>query len=136
MSDHDPSTTGARPASMFPTLRYRDAEAAVKWLGEAFGFKEKEISRGENGRIVHAELRHGGSVVMLGEGDDGGGERAGLSGVYVVVAEPDAHHEGSVAAGAEITMGLTDQPYGSREYAARDPEGHNWFFGTYDPMVA
>jgi uncharacterized glyoxalase superfamily protein PhnB len=30
-------------------------------------------------------------------------------------------------------MGLTDQPYGSREYAAHDPEGNAWYFGTYRP---
>jgi uncharacterized glyoxalase superfamily protein PhnB len=41
-----------------------------------------------------------------------------------------------VAAGAEIVLELTDQPYGSREYAAADPEGNVWTFGTYDPRAS
>lgn len=45
----------------------------------------------------------------------------------------DGHHDRAVAAGAEIVMGLTDQDYGSREYAARDSEGNLWCFGTYRP---
>ena len=49
--------------------------------------------------------------------------------------DPDAHHERAVAAGAQIVRELTDQPYGAREYTARDPEGHVWSFGTYRPAV-
>ena len=41
-----------------------------------------------------------------------------------------------VAAGAAIVMELTDQPYGSREFAAEDTEGNVWSFGTYDPFAA
>ena len=52
------------------------------------------------------------------------------------VADPDAHHERARGAGAEVVMGLTDQPYGSREYCARDPEGNVWCFGTYSPQAA
>ena len=47
--------------------------------------------------------------------------------------DPDGHHDRAVAAGAELVMGLTDQDYGSREYAVRDPEGNVWCFGTYRP---
>ena len=47
----------------------------------------------------------------------------------------DAHHERAVAAGAEVVMELTDQEYGSREYAIRDPGGNVWTFGTYRPQV-
>jgi uncharacterized glyoxalase superfamily protein PhnB len=60
----------------------------------------------------------------------------GVGSAYVVVDDPDAHHERARAAGAEILMGLTDQPYGSREYTARDPEGVLWSFGTYDPSTS
>ena len=40
---------------------------------------------------------------------------------------------GALAAGAEIIVGLEETPYGSKEYAARDPEGHVWSFGSYAP---
>jgi uncharacterized glyoxalase superfamily protein PhnB len=49
------------------------------------------------------------------------------------VDDVDAHHDRAVAAGAEIISGPTDQPYGAREYAARDHEGNGWSFGTYRP---
>jgi uncharacterized glyoxalase superfamily protein PhnB len=61
---------------------------------------------------------------------------SGVTGaVYVIVDDPDAHHERAVAAGAEIVQELTDQDYGSRDYTARDPEGYIWHFGTYRPAA-
>jgi uncharacterized glyoxalase superfamily protein PhnB len=54
-------------------------------------------------------------------------------GMYVVVDDLDAHYEHARAAGAEIVTEPHDQDYGSRDYVARDPEGHTWSFGTYRP---
>jgi uncharacterized glyoxalase superfamily protein PhnB len=113
--------------TVYPVLRYRDPRAAIDWLAKAFGFAEREVTTGPDGTVTHAELVIGTGIVMLGPGEPGG------SGVYVAVDDVDAHHDQAVSAGAEITMGLTDQPYGSREYAARDPEGNPWYFGTYRP---
>lgn len=128
--------------NIFPALRYRDASAARDFLGRAFGFESEKVHRGEDGTIVHAELRLGAGLVMLGQhGDDGwmaGVEpdaRAGTISLYVVVEDPDAHHARAVAAGAEIVRPLVDQDYGSREYSARDLEGNLWSFGTYDPCA-
>jgi uncharacterized glyoxalase superfamily protein PhnB len=56
--------------------------------------------------------------------------------IYAVVADPDAHHGRARAGGAEIVRELVDQPYGSREYSARDLEGNLWPLGTYDPYTA
>ena len=50
-----------------------------------------------------------------------------------MVEDADAHHARAKAAGAEIVMELMDTDYGSRDYAARDPEGNVWNFGTYRP---
>jgi uncharacterized glyoxalase superfamily protein PhnB len=61
--------------------------------------------------------------------------RASTVSIYLVVADPGAHHERARAAGAEIVRELTDEDYGSREYSARDPEGNLWSFGTYDPYA-
>ena len=57
-------------------------------------------------------------------------------GVYVVVPDADAVHARAVAAAAEIIRPVQDTPYGSREFAVKDPEGHSWSVGTYDPWVA
>jgi uncharacterized glyoxalase superfamily protein PhnB len=52
-----------------------------------------------------------------------------------VVPDADAAHARAVAAGATIIRPLQDTPYGSREFAVKDPEGHSWSAGTYDPWA-
>jgi uncharacterized glyoxalase superfamily protein PhnB len=122
--------------NIFPALHYRDPEAALEWLKRAFGFQEKAVYRSEEGRIQHAELRLGDGLVMFGgvPADAAGGDRAQPPvTIYAVVSDPDGHYERTQAAGAKIVRELADQPYGSREYSACDPEGNLWSFGTYDP---
>jgi uncharacterized glyoxalase superfamily protein PhnB len=128
--------------NIFPALRYADADAALAFLTTAFGFTEKEVHRGEDGAIVHAELRYGPGIVMVGQYRDGGWmggtapePLASDVSTYVVVADPDAHHDRAKAAGASIVRELDDTDYGAREYSARDPEGNLWSFGTYDPYA-
>ncbi len=53
-----------------------------------------------------------------------------FGGLAVLVDDVDAHCEHARAAGAVIDHRPQDQPYGRREYGARDPEGHRWWFGT------
>jgi uncharacterized glyoxalase superfamily protein PhnB len=120
---------------VIPVLRYRDAAAAIAWLERAFGFERDTVVPGPEGTIAHARLRHGSGIVMVGSaGDDSARPQPpGGAGVYVVVADPDAHHARAVDAGAAIDTELTDKDYGSREYAARDLEGNLWWFGTYRP---
>ncbi|GAA2401835.1 VOC family protein [Nonomuraea africana] len=107
--------------TVFALARYQDVPAAADFLSSAFGFVPHEVSKN------HAEMLVGDDMIMLGEGEPGG------PGIYVAVDDPDAHHDRALAAGATITMELTEQPYGSREYACKDPEGNSWFFGTYRP---
>ncbi len=118
---------------IYPTLRYSDLEKAVATLSSTFGLVAS-VHRGEDGTIVHAELFWGDGAVVLGPrrpGDDP--FDTGTAVLYLTLDDVDAHHDRAVAAGAEIVMGLTDQPYGSREYAAVDLEGNRWCFGTYRP---
>jgi len=122
--------------SLYPTLRYRDGAAAIAFLERAFGFERVSVHEEPGGVVGHAELRYGPSMLMLGSVREGSTQEPGTSALYVVVEDPDAHHEHAVAAGAEVVMALVDQDYGSREYAARDPEGNLWSFGTYDPSAA
>lgn len=123
------------PEIIVPVLRSRDPAAAIRFLVEAFGFREHQVSRGTDGAVEHAELRIGDAFVMLGAVRPDGPVRAqpGSACLYVVVDDPDAHCARARAAGAPITMELVDQPYGSREYGARDPDGNEWYFGTYRP---
>ena len=121
---------------VIPTLRYDDAKAAIDFLERAFGFHRKSVHENEDGTVGHAELTHGRGMVMIGTSRPGDHFETGRAVVYVVVGDPDAHHERAKQAGATIVMELTDQEYGSREYAAEDPEGNLWSFGTYDPFAA
>ena len=116
-----------------PVLIYDDADKAIQFLTEAFGFTDAGIYRTPEGRIAHAELAYGGGVIGLSDRVEGSVFDLGPCAVYVVVDDPDAHHARAVAAGAEVLFPLTDQDYGSRDYAVRDPEGFVWCFGTYAP---
>jgi uncharacterized glyoxalase superfamily protein PhnB len=122
--------------TLYPSLRCRDARAMIEFLASGFGFKELAVHAGDDGEIHHAELGYGPSILMLGaERDDVYGRRAGQGWLYVAVEDPDAHCERARAAGAEIVVELHDTDYGSRDYAARDPEGNMWNFGTYRPAA-
>ncbi|MEU4039272.1 VOC family protein [Streptomyces collinus] len=131
--------TGGRP-SIYPTLLYADAKAAIRQLTEAFGFTELSVYEAQDGTVMHAELVQGRGAVMVGSQGRGGlfdsaMRGAGPAGVYVVVDDVDAHHQRAVEHGAEILMPPTDQDYGSRDYLARDAEGNIWSFGTYAPEI-
>ncbi len=52
--------------SVYPTLLYADAEAAVRQLTRAFGFRELAVYEGEDGSVAHAELAQGNGAIMLG----------------------------------------------------------------------
>ncbi|MET7701180.1 MULTISPECIES: VOC family protein [unclassified Streptomyces] len=132
-------THGARP-SIYPSLLYANAKAAITQLTEAFGFTELSVYESEDGTVLHAELVQGNGAVMLGSKGRGGRfdeamKNAGPCGIYIVVDDVDAHHQCAVDHGAEILMPPTDQDYGSRDYMARDAEGNIWSFGTYAPEI-
>jgi uncharacterized glyoxalase superfamily protein PhnB len=122
--------------SIYPVLRFADADKALAFLGEAFGFREIAVHRDGAGTIVHATMAWEDDLFML-SGSKGAGDPfdLGPAVIYVAVDDPDAHHDRAVAAGAELVMPLTDQDYGSREYAVRDAEGNVWCFGTYRPTA-
>ena len=125
--------------SIHPTLRYDDANAAIAFLTSALGFVASHVDTADDGSVAHAELTFGDGVHMLGSrATPPGPFDTGRDVTYLVLDGADAvdaHHEKALAAGAEILHGPVDQPYGSREYAAVDPEGNVWSIGTYRPTV-
>ena len=122
------------PQRIGPVLVYDDAQKAIEFLTEAFGFTEHAVHRMPDGTIAHAELAYGGDFVGLSDrvqGEDSIFD-LGPCAIYVVVDDPDAHHARVVAAGADVGVpAATDQDYGSRDYVVRDSEGFVWCFGTY-----
>jgi uncharacterized glyoxalase superfamily protein PhnB len=120
--------------TIYPIMRYSDVRAAAQWLAAAFGFDLRQLDDGPDGTVTHAEVSLGGDTVMLSRGKPTRELPAADDWrVYVAVDDVDAHHDRAKAAGAEIVLQLVDQPYGSREYGARDLEGNVWCFGTYRP---
>ncbi|MEY9941211.1 VOC family protein [Streptacidiphilus sp. MAP5-3] len=121
---------------VWPTLRANDARALIRFLVDAFGFEETVV-HGEGDDVQHAQLSwpEGGGVMLGSVRPDQTGDawplQPGVFGAYVVTADPDAVHARAKAAGAEITADLHVTDYGSRDFAARDPEGNRWSFGTY-----
>ena len=122
--------------TIWPTLVYADAPAALRFLTEAFGFEETLVVPGEgDGVVAHAEMRWplGGGIMLGSVRADSilGEQHAGVASVCVYTDEPDALFARATAAGAEVALGLEDTSYGARSFTVRDPEGNLWTFGTY-----
>ena len=121
--------------TIFPVLRYADARAAIDWLIQAFGFQKVCEHEGPSGTVAHAELKFGPSTIGLSSATPPTADNPWShvrQGIYVCQQNIDAHYERAKKAGADIIMPIRDMEYGSREYGARDSEGHLWGFGTYD----
>ena len=132
-------------SSVMPTLRYRDAPAAIDWLCKVFGFARHAVHTMPDGSVAHAELTLDGGMIMLGSArnDEYGrgfktpGELGGVEtrSSYIVTSDVDAVYARAQAAGAVVVRPLKDTGYGSREFTVKDPEGHSWSVGTYDPWA-
>jgi uncharacterized glyoxalase superfamily protein PhnB len=125
---------GETPApQVWPSLRARDARALIKFLVDAFGFEETVVY-GDGDVVHHAQLSWpAGGGIMLGSARPGeaSATNPGEFGAYVVSDDIDAIFQRAKAAGAQITAEPHDTDYGSHDFAARDPEGNRWTFGTY-----
>lgn len=140
---HTPEQT--QKSAVIPTLRYRDGQAAIEWLCKAFGFEKNLVVPDKTGTIAHAQLTFGNGMIMLGSANNNDFSKLvkspaesgsiGSQSVYIVVPDVDAHHAKAVKAGAEIVIAIQDEDYGGRVYSCRDPEGHVWNFGSYDPWA-
>jgi uncharacterized glyoxalase superfamily protein PhnB len=115
-----------------PYLLYEDGESAIRFLTDAFGFREVDRAVGAAGGL-HAELEvsPGGGHIYLGQPPSGyrnPAEVGRTSLTHVLVDDADAHYERAKAAGATITEEPNDTPFGHRRYSCRDPQGHDWSF--------
>ncbi len=141
MTDPAPNSS----STIMPTMRYRDANAAIEWLCNVFGFQRHAVYPGPNNTVGHAELSLGGGMIMLGTGKDdeyGRGFKTPQEignietrSVYIIVPDPDAVYARAKAAGGKIVRELQNTDYGSREFGVKDPEGHSWSVGTYNPWT-
>jgi uncharacterized glyoxalase superfamily protein PhnB len=130
-------------AAVVPTVRYRDVPAAIAWLCKAFGFEQHRIFKDKNGTVLYGQLTFGTGMVMVApiqetpfgklmvQPEDIGGVETQIC--YLYVADAKAHQTRAASAGAEIVLDIKGDTTAGRGYSCRDPEGHIWNFGTYDP---
>ena len=115
-------------------LVYQDLEAAHRFLVDVFGFTPGEVTSTPDGQVVHAEVLAGDGMIWLHteSSEFGLASPASLGAatatMAIMVDDVDEHHRLVAERGAEIVYPPVDQPYGYREYSARDPEGALWSF--------
>jgi len=120
-----------------PYLAVDDAEKAIEYYTKAFGAKETVRMDGPDGRIGHAELKIGDSLVMLSDPFPQASttppkELGGTSSsIFMYVEDVDAVVQKAVDAGATVTMEVEDQFWGDRFGSITDPFGHNWSIATH-----
>ncbi len=130
-----------------PLLLYRDLPTAINWLCTTLGFEKHMIVRDEDGSVRYAQLTLGSGMVMLApvngsvfnklmvQPDEVDGAVTQSS--YFFVANADTHYARAKLTGAEILLDITDdEDRAQRGYSCRDPEGHIWNFGTFNPWTA
>jgi PhnB protein len=121
-----------------PHLIMNDASSALDWYVKALGAEIVSRSPGPDGKIMHAEIRVGNSLIMLNDEMGGARSAKALGGspisLWVYVDDCDALFKRAVAAGATVPAGpmgeLADQFWGDRCGAITDPEGYLWTIAT------
>ena len=123
--------------SVTPYLAVKQAAEAIEFYRRAFGAKERMRVPGPDGKIGHAELEIGDSVIMLAdefpEMDFRGPASLGGTSVtlHLYVPDVDASYSKATAAGAKPVRPVEDQFYGDRTGSVGDPFGHVWHIATH-----
>ena len=130
--------------TVIPSVLYRDADAGIEWLKSVLGFTEHVVYRNGEGVVEHAELLLGNGMLMLGTAgrnketagwmalpSEIGGRNTG--GAYLVLKDCTPVWQQAQAAGAEVLIPLRTMDYGGQAFTVRDPDGHIWSMGEYDP---
>jgi len=123
--------------TLTPSLTIRDAARAIEFYKQAFGAVERGVNKGPDGKVMHAELIIGDSIVMLADEfpqfgslspQTIGGSGAGL---HIYVEDVDSAFDRAVKAGATVEMPVSDMFWGDRFGKLVDPFGHKWSIATH-----
>jgi uncharacterized glyoxalase superfamily protein PhnB len=127
----------ARYGSVTPALTVRGGSDAIAFYQKAFGARELSRMPGPGGKLMHAEIKIGDSIVMLSDEFPEMGSRSPLTvggtstTIMLYVKDVDAAFRRAVEAGATVTMPLADQFWGDRYGGLVDPFGHQWALATH-----
>jgi uncharacterized glyoxalase superfamily protein PhnB len=120
-----------------PALSIRDAARAVEFYQQAFNAQQLDRLEGPDGKVMHAALKIGNSILMLGEEHPQMGAPSPLTlngtpvSLYLYVEDADAAFSQAVKAGAKIELPVSDQFWGDRTGQVSDPFGHRWWLATH-----
>jgi PhnB protein len=120
-----------------PHLTIRDAARAIDFYKVAFGAEQRGVMKGPDGKIMHAELKIGDSIIMIADEfpEMGGLSPQALGGsstsLHIYLDNVDAAFDKAVKAGAQVEMPVMDQFWGDRYGTLRDPFGHKWSIATH-----
>jgi PhnB protein len=118
--------------TLTPQANLVGCDKAIEFFKKAFGAEEKRVMREPGGKVMHAELKIGDSILMLGEAVRD--PVSNLNGM-LYVNDCDAVFKRAVDAGATALMPVADMPWGDRAGRVRDPFGNHWFIGTHKEDV-
>ena len=125
-----------------PYLAIKNAVSALEFYKKAFGAIETYKLIVPDGRLGHAEIRLGNSLIVLSDEfpEFGGKAPESLGGspvsIHLYVEDVDAFVKKAVAAGARELKPVADQFYGDRSGQLQDPYGHLWWVATHKEDVA
>jgi PhnB protein len=123
--------------TLTPFLTVRDAVRAIEFYKQAFGATEKGVAKGPDGKVMHAELKIGDSIIMLSDEYPEFGALSPQStggtgmGLHIYLDGVDAAFDRAVKAGAQVEMPVMDQFWGDRYGKLKDPFGHKWSIATH-----
>ena len=123
--------------TLTPFLTVRDAARAIEFYKNAFGAQERGAMKGPDGKIMHAEMMIGDSIIMLSDEFPEFGALSPQStggagmGLHIYLDGVDAAFDRAVKAGAEVEMPVMDQFWGDRYGKLKDPFGHHWSIATH-----
>ena len=118
-------------------MTVRDAARAIEFYKQAFGAVEKGVMKGPDGKIMHAELRIGDSIIMLADEFPEFGSLSPQStggsgmGLHIYTEDVDSAFDRAVKAGAQVEMPVSDMFWGDRYGKLSDPFGHKWSIATH-----
>lgn len=124
--------------TLTPFLTVRDAARAIDFYKKAFGATVRgELAKGPDGKVMHAEIKIGDSIVMLADEFPEFGTLSPQSvggspmGLHIYIDNVDAAFDRAVKAGAQVEMPVADQFWGDRYGKLKDPFGHKWSIATH-----
>ena len=123
--------------TLTPYMTVRDAARAIEFYKQAFGAVERGVMKGPDGKVMHAELLIGDSIIMLGDEFPEFGSLSpeaiggASTGLHIYVEDVDASFDRAIKAGAIVEMPVADMFWGDRYGQVEDPFGHRWSIATH-----